>query len=188
MVVSIAISSGVSVSVGSGVTITVGTASISVSVSVTVVGISLGLSISRPLAESLGGPGHEAGGRSGVASNAGSVPVESGGVAVVSTEISGLGISGPLASAPEAGGGGVGGGDSGPVGVGVVEGRGVAVAVVGIGISLRGSHSRGDGSANNLKEKVLKFLILSLVGMCFFGFREANRKLKLKRNFIDIVY
>ena len=75
------------------------------------VGEVAGLGISAPLADTLGGPGHEGGGSSGVSSNSRQTVSVAVGVGVAvsvpvgSVEVGGvsLSISAPLASAAEAG-------------------------------------------------------------------------------------
>ena len=127
-----------------------------------------GVGVSTPLAETLGGPGNEAGGGTGVASDSGESSVSIGvgvssigvgetGISVSSVKESGislgLGISGPLAigisgSAAEAGGLAVGGGHSRPVGVGIEQSRGVTVdSSVGLG------RDGDSGTSNNLRER-----------------------------------
>ena len=142
--------------------------SIRIAVVIAVVSIGLRLSISRPLAKTLGRPGLE-GGAGGVESNTGvrgigvaaEVPI---GVAVVAIQSGGislslrLSISGPLATAPKAGGGESGGRDSGPVRVGVVEGR--VGRVVGsveearVSLRIRGSRAPGQQDTQNLNKKI----------------------------------
>ena len=127
------------------------------------------LGVSAPLAQSLGAPGNEGGGGSGVSSNSGqTVSVAVGGVAVgpvTQTVVSGvtvmtiesislrLSIGAPLAievvgSAAKAGGADSRSTHSGPVGVGVVESWG-SIDIPGVGLSLAGGD--GDNGSSNLE-------------------------------------
>ena len=123
------------------------------------VGEVAGLGISAPLADTLGRPGHEGGGSSGVSGNSRQTVSVAVGVGVAksvpvgSVEVGGvsLSISAPLASAAEASGLAEGGGHSRPVGVGVVEGGVGSVEVARVGLGLAGGN-RDDGSSNQKLE------------------------------------
>ena len=125
------------------------------------------LGVSAPLAQSLGAPGNEGGGGSGVSSNSGqTVSVAVGGVAVGPVTQTGvtvmtiesislwLSISAPLAievvgSASKAGGADSRSTHSGPVGVGVVQSWVGSINIPGVGLSLAGGD--GDNGSSNLE-------------------------------------
>merc|ERR1719412_1197482 len=128
------------------------------------------LSISAPLPESLGAPGHEGGGGSWVGSNSGQTVSVAVGVAVGSVVVGGvqvawvslsLGLSFAIKvvrTAAKAGGADPWGADSGPVGVGVVQSWVGSIHVAWLSLSLAGGD--GDNGSSNQKFVHLDTVIL----------------------------
>jgi hypothetical protein len=164
--VTISIRVGISVAISMRIAISIG---IRITISITIIGISislsLGFSISRPLANAL----HRAVGVRGairVASYTRQVAIGirmaivAIGIAIVAIQSRGISlgisISGPLATATEAGGREAKSRDSGPVRVGVVEdgvGRVVGtIEVAGVSLSIRGSVAPSQQDTQNLNK------------------------------------